>query len=362
MLTSVSPHMLSVLEHRFNHDLLIDHEDREVAKARWPALAGVLVNKELVDAFRIPERAAAAYKRRIQWAGTVSVLLALFCFVAGVCELSGAHWPERYAVWLGFLALASLAAAYLASRFCSWRRRWLVNRFIAERLRQWHFMRLLKGRNVACALGHGEERSNHGDDRHGELSVFMADLRNSAAARMAAFRDGTQEVEPLAARAEWPAGEQRAQVVDAYYTLRLRHQLDFATHKLSLDDRTFVGLSGQHLRSLTDGLAAFTLFASVVLVVASSFSTVGATWRIAAAILILALSGVAVRAWRDGLAVGEDIERYQDYRRRLELLLARWKAAANDDDRLETALNVEETVADELRRFLQAHQAAQFLF
>lgn len=138
MLTSVSSARFNVLERRFNHDPLVSQEDRGVATERWPALADVLINKELIDAFRFLERSAADCRRRVQWAGTVSVVLALSCFIAAVFELLGAHWPEQYAVWLGAFALVSLVAAYLASRFGTWRRRWLVNRFWAERLRTWH--------------------------------------------------------------------------------------------------------------------------------------------------------------------------------------------------------------------------------
>jgi hypothetical protein len=79
------------------------------------------------------------------------------------------------------------------------------------------------------------------------------------------------------------------------------------------------------------------------------------------AAVVLAIVGVAVRAWRDGLALGEDRERYQDMRHRLELAVERWDTS-KDEEQFQTAEEVEQVTLEELRGFLRSHARAQFLF
>jgi hypothetical protein len=77
---------------------------------------------------------------------------------------------------------------------------------------------------------------------------------------------------------------------------------------------------------------------------------------------MLAVTGVAIRVWRDGFSLDSERERYQEMHHELELLTDRWKTAANDDDRFRVAEEVERAALEELRSFIRAHEQAQFLF
>jgi hypothetical protein len=153
--------------------------------------------------------------------------------------------------------------------------------------------------------------------------------------------------------------EARLHLLQAYRILRLDHQLDFAVWKLSLDDKTFLGISSLGLVRLTDHLASTTLLIALALSVTRLFSPL--EWVPFAAVS-LAIMGVGVRAWRDGMALGEERERYQEMRHRLELIIARWEAATSDERRFHLAEEVEQLALEELRAFVRSHDRAQFLF
>jgi hypothetical protein len=290
-------------------------------------------------------------------------MLALLSFVGALSGLLGYRWAKEYMVALGISATASFDAAVLASRFCPWRRQWLLSRFATERLRQWYFQRLLDGAAVEEAVAGDDMRKKYLDDRSRELSFFIADLRSSVGARMANFQRGGSILDRANEPAQLPGQEDlRRQVLSAYYALRLRHQLDYATHKMSVDDQTFVGQSGEFLCVATDKIAAFTLVGSLLLALLSTSLFLVEARRLAAGTLLLALCGVAVRAWRDGLAIGKDQERYADYRCKLEHLSTRWDSVKCDSERLALAREVEDASSDELRSFLRTHESAQFLF
>ena len=74
------------------------------------------------------------------------------------------------------------------------------------------------------------------------------------------------------------------------------------------------------------------------------------------------MTGVAVRAWRDGMSLEPEREQYQEMLHELELLTARWENAIDDEQRFRIAEEVERAALEELRSFIRAHDRAQFLF
>jgi hypothetical protein len=153
--------------------------------------------------------------------------------------------------------------------------------------------------------------------------------------------------------------ETRSQLLEAYRVLRLDHQLEFAVWKLSTDDETFLGTSSLALVRLADQLAGTTLLIALALSATRLF--IPLEWVPFAAVS-LAIVGVSVRAWRDGMALGEERERYQEMRHRLELIVARWRAATSDERRFQVAEEVEQSALEELRSFIRFQDRAQFLF
>ena len=120
--------------------------------------------------------------------------------------------------------------------------------------------------------------------------------------------------------------ELRRECLDAYRALRVNHQFNYATYKLSVDDKTFAGLSGQLLVKACDLLAGLTLLCAMICAAVRLF--IPLEWAPYAGVS-LAIAGVAVRAWRDGLAISEDRDNYQEMQHSFEMLLSRWDASAN---------------------------------
>ena len=243
-------------------------------------------------------------------------------------------------------AVVSLILALLASRYGPFRRRWLKHRFVTEVLRQWHFRGLLDAESA--------------DQRNRDLSILLTNLAGSVGAKMDELAELRRDPLGRIPHARLPVDPNlRTQLLDAYRVLRLDHQRGFAMYKLSADEKTFAGLSLLALSNITNRLAGATLVLALACSLARLF--VPFAWAPIAGVS-LAVTGVAVRAWRDGLGLEQEKERYQEMLHELELLTARWEDAATEELRFRVAEEVEQAALEELRAFIRLHERAQFLF
>ena len=345
----------------FNHDLLIRKSDQDAAALRWPAIAHVLVNAELIRTFTRHEKRAKIQKRVVQFLGSAAVLMMLGALLGYVTALWVAPpGSDRHIPYLGVLseisALGALVLAVLASRYGPVRRRWLKNRFITEVLRQWHFRRLLDGEAVECSI---DAQAQSVTARDAALSKLIHDLAGNVGEKMDELSQFRRDsLGPIPHSRLPKAPQMRTQLLDAYRALRLDHQRDFAVYKLSAEDKTFACLSLGALSTLTEQLAGTTLVLALTCSVARLF--VEFAWSPMAAVS-LAMTGVAVRAWRDGFALEPERERYQEMVHELELLTARWENTVDDEQRFRIAEEVERAGLEELRSFIRSHERAQFL-
>lgn len=346
---------------RFNHDLLLEAADQERARRRWPAIHDLLINRPLIEHFAPHERAAARFKLALQLVGSAAVLLMLLALLGSAAHLwlESTSAPRAAALPAHALfeasALVGLVFALFASRWGPLRRRWLIHRFLTEVLRQWHFRRLLDTR----APGPASISASVLERRDRDLASFLDSIRGSVGQKMdRLIDDATDPLGAIPAPVVPADPVARSQLVEAYGELRLLHQLDFAVYKLSVDDRTFLGVSGRGLVVVTDQLAAVTLLLALGCSIAQMIRPEGV---LSFAAVALAISGVAIRSWRDGLSLGEERERYHELRHRMDLLHARWEAAADDGSRFALAGEVEQAGVEELRSFLRAHERAQFV-
>lgn len=338
----------------FNHDLLIDEADQQIARGRWPTIADFLIVPALIQRLEHHESAAKLNKQRVQYIGTAAVLLTAYALF-GVTIHFAQHsaWAVEWEWSFHAAALIGFALAILVSRWGPFRRRWLSNRFAAETLRQWHFRRLLDGIDTD-AVGARIER------RDADLQGFLHGLAGSVAQKMDRLIESADDPLPRIPEPKLPTDSRaRAELLEAYEQLRLAHQLDFAVYKLSPDDNTLLRIPNSLLVQLTQGAAGLTLLFALVFALLPLF---GIAEKLSWVAVMLAIGGVAVRAWRDGLLLGEERERYHEVRHRLELLHDRWHAAPNDEARFALGQELEQAALRELRQFLRQHEQAQFLF
>jgi hypothetical protein len=354
------------VERRFNHDLLRDDQDRAVVRARWPAIERLLVNEPLIAQFALHERRARWYKWAAHWVGTFAVVAMLASLASAALYLASGASSAGGAVhtWMELLGVAGVGLAVLASRWGPLRPRWLASRFFTEVLRQWHFRWLLH--RVPP-----EPTERDVELRDQEFLALVHGLSGSVGQKMDRLMEVATDPLPPIPEAKLPSGgPARKQLLEAYEQLRLKHQIDFAVYKLSSEDRTFALCSNRVLVLVTDAFAALTLIVALVCStlpllenVASARAVIeehAATLAIAS--VLCAILGVAVRAWRDGLSLGEERERYQEVLHRLELVQELWRSAPDDDARFALSRELEQAALRELRVFLREHERAQFLF
>jgi hypothetical protein len=354
-----------MLERTFNHDIRLSSADQQFAMQKWSLIAHVLINEDLIRLFSQHEKAATRFKKIVQWLGTSAVLLMLVALLSSVFTIWSSNQqnqitPNFISIVIELCSLVGILLALLASRYGPFRRRWMKHRFFTECLRRWHFCKVIKGDEIDSSIKNSTARKRYLEKRYLQFEAFVEEFRGTVGQKMDRFiesgDDPLNEI-PLATLPVTP-GVCR-ELLEVYYVLRLNHQLEYTVYKLSVEDRTFLRLSIDLLTRQTDYLAAATLFLAMGFSVVQLITSVA--WMPAGGVS-LAILGVAVRAWRDGFALNEEKERYQDIRHRLERLVARWNNAANDMERFKVAEDVESLAAEELRAFIRTHERAQFLF
>jgi hypothetical protein len=356
-----------MITRRFNHDIRLEDDDRAFAASHWSTVTHLLVNEPLITVFRGFDGDAKRDKRLIQWLGTASIVLMLVALCGAVIEVRDSGRPPSQSFLapstkgtIAISALFGLLASFAVSRYGPFRRRWLKNRFVTECLRIWHFRQMLDTQAIADSLQSDAKRYDYITHRDASFAAFLNDLDGTVGQKLDLLRDSGTD--PITSSFEVkvaanPAGLQ--QLFEAYSTLRIAHQLEFAVYKLSPDDSTFLGISLIALLSGANFLAASTLAVALVLTLA------GVLWPSALLPLlvsVLAIFGVAVRAWRDGLALKQEQEHYEDMKHRFETLKLRWLEAPDDSSRLRLSPDVEQAVLEELRSFLRIYEDARFVF
>lgn len=350
-----------IVPRRFNHDLLVADVDRAEAQRRWPNLAAVLIHEELVSAFSDADKCAGRYRNWVRAVGTGSVIVVMIALFGALAEsVSVGVWTRWPATVIELSSVAGIVGALAASRYGPWRRRWLMHRFVAESIRQWHFLQLLDSRVLDMLGGDDNESSRYTRRRQKDFQSYLYELRASAGQQMDRLREPSDaSYDPTSGLTRPANSAVLTEALDAYGVLRLNHQFDFALYKVSPDDRTMCYMPTRQARAVSDFLAWMTL---VLATVGSMITLFYPMPFLPPAIIGCLIAGVGVRAWRDGLAVADDDERYQEMRNKLGGLRARWSHARSDGARWEIAVAVEEVVLDELRAFLRAHERAQFIF
>jgi hypothetical protein len=134
-------HDASAEGHRYNDDLLVNPGDLERAQKAFPSVAHVLDHPALRDDFQRFDLPANAAKKRSRVAG-------LFAIGAGAVSLALAAATPVYRgsphIWVfgliaAFLGVVSILIGFGGVLYAGAKRRWLHNRVITERLRQFHF-------------------------------------------------------------------------------------------------------------------------------------------------------------------------------------------------------------------------------
>ncbi len=230
--------MLDIHKRIFNDDLLLNDGDVEVAKEVYPAVSEALDWPRLRHAFLQHERPANRAKTKSRRRGVCALLVAL----GGLCLAAAepASEPITVAVWatvivaaLGVLGVILGSSVLIGGR----KERWLHHRAAAERLRQLQFQVLVRR---ACQLAAADPAvvAHVMQERERVLDVLVHDLHPGVT------RPAETILGDLGGAECWLIGDHgppppqlRPEVLEelfhAYTKLRFRHQVDYATRKLS---------------------------------------------------------------------------------------------------------------------------------
>jgi membrane protein implicated in regulation of membrane protease activity len=383
-------------ERIFNDDLLANAGDHKVARELYPAVEHVLYHQELIDYFKkYNDRADLAKKTSRTWGkraialGATAIALAAIEIIVEITAPS--PWPLVLGAVAAICGVSSVAIGAFGVLFGSRKREWLHNRFMGERIRQFHFQSFiaqlpqiaasLEGDGHAAAKAKAEFESNRRklflqfknklernlDSQftsvvgpYGEADWWLHDSEQTIS--LASYR---RELEPLFA---------------AYRHLRIKHQLGFANFKLQSDHRIFSAMPVRQVEILENiskaGIAWLLLIhVSVLVIVLSAFgilvlgvplvSAIGDATSVisivfSVAIIVIAVVALSARAFQQGLQPEREIERYQQYRSAVQSILEQFDEADTPSQKIRVMRQMERLTFDEMRNFVRTYDRSSF--
>ncbi|TQF36706.1 hypothetical protein UNPF46_21365 [Bradyrhizobium sp. UNPF46] len=363
--------------YRYNSDLLADPADVTQARIRFPNLMHVLEHRELIDEFGNYDRPANQAKKDGRDWGVIAVMLGSIALMVAAAAPLLKDLPEDCARLLECLAaLCGVASVVLGIRGVLWSRakaKWLKNRLVTERLRQFHFQAMVfRWNELVASLSGKPAEDNYRKQREAWFATFKARIidgrepeftdlvSENPASGPWLFNEGT----PAAVADPGPAlGEQ---IFAAYRELRIEYQLGYANLKLG-EASGFLPTTIRAQIKFFSNMALFGIAALLIihLLIAGAFAIGGRSlepppWVNVVAIWI-AIAALAMRALEEGLQPARELERYRTYRADLHQILQRFNHASTIPERLETMREMEQLSFDEMVDFLKTHNEARYV-
>ena len=381
-----------VLEHRYNDDLLAEQEDREYARTIFPDLLHVLDHPALRGEFERYNVMSNKAKRWVHRLGLFAIALAAIALLSsaatpilnGILEIRDLDpWVvaqvktlKGVAVWFEIAGLIGAGIAIGGLWISKQKKQWLQCRLMTERLRVWHFQMLIhRGKDIeeSCNTADPQAIQNFEEKRakwftvfkhehEGKLDSILHNLIESPEASYIPLHDGLSPYSP--------ARPVLDRVFEAYKALRLKHQAEYAAHRLQKStDEPIWKPHKWPVNVLKSRLSTVTGTCILVALAVSAYIVFGhfAHWPAAennalpALILCLLVLNVAARSVQDGLAVREESQRLSDYAHEVGYLLTKFETSNDRDVKLQLMQDMERAAIEEMKDFLRAHFEARFI-
>lgn len=376
-------------DHVFNDDLLANSGDVEWVRQSSPQLAPVLDFPELREVFAKYDKLAIAARKQTQRWGLLSIGFGVAALLAAATEplWGGQAWLPRLVgtvtELVGLLgAIVGIGGLWLGPS----KRNWLLNRLMTERIRQWYFQFLVyRGDLVRRGFGTtGDDLANFLRTRQLLFGEFLAAHRGKLDSLLTGLTgvnyesEGQIVEESAAANHGYEADKELFnQVVSFYSRLRIRHQLQYAQHKLQASTdkpwRKFLSwppiVQEKFLTALGSACLSLAILISVGIIVGHSIGFVNPQLAIVTVLehsslnslaVGLAIVSVAVRTVEDGLGVKADVERYQHYANHMAQLSRSINQETSIRNRLKLMVECEQLCFEEMREFMVQHHKATF--
>jgi hypothetical protein len=383
-------------EHIFNDDLLANAGDHKAAHELYPTIEHVLHHQELIEHFKkYNDQANLAKKTSRTWGkwaivlGATAIVLAAVEIIVEITAVS--PWPLFIGAVAATCGVSSVAIGAFGVLLGSRKREWLHNRFVGERIRQFHFQSFiaLLPEIVASVDGHGDKAANAKAEFESSRRKLFLQFKNEFEHNL----DGqfTSVIGPYG-EADWwlhksertfsPANHERElePLFIAYRHLRIKHQLGYANFKLQSEDKIFSAMPVRQAEILENiskaGIAWLLLIhVSVLVIVLSAFgilvlgvplvSAIGDAASLisivfSVTIIVIAVVALSARAFQQGLQPEREIERYQQYRSAVQSILEQFDEADTSSQKIRVMRQMERVAFDEMRNFVRTHERSSF--
>jgi hypothetical protein len=173
--------------HKFNDDLLLENEDRNLANRKYPTIAHVLDHPELRQLFRQFDEPANRAKRRGRIAGFIAIGLGFVALALAALEYPAVHQTGEHsniaqvalAVTSALCGIAGVLVGSMGLLFARRKREWLRRRLMGELTRLFHFHTFLcRLPEISASLKDEKSKSEFGMERQTWLQTFKARYLN----------------------------------------------------------------------------------------------------------------------------------------------------------------------------------------
>ncbi len=356
-------------DYPFNDEFLFTEEDRKTARERFGKIYPALDHDELRTLFAPFDKDANDAKTASRWFGFSAVGCVTAAFL--VATAGEAFWgDDRFVLWVicGVSVVFSVGGILLGAfgvLFANRKEKWLVNRFLTERLRQFHFQFLIAFAPDIVEAAESGQWDAFNAKRANQLALFkkrVVERRLPIIDTLLTDYNHDAWLFPYSEPTLAP-GEAATQLFDAYQMLRIERQIRFAEYKLMKRRRSFSRFPRVQAAWLT-GIAMACVFGLVLLHVLIFVSV--RYWPapekyLSVAAVAAAILALAARTLEEGLRPGPEIERYRAYRSALKSIERRYNEGAAQSDKFKAMASLETLSYNEMVNFLKSNYEAHFV-
>ena len=358
----------------FNSDLLLSEKDRAAARDAFPAIYFALDNEAVREAFApVDARANAAKTRSRQW-GVFAVFMAMAALLLAGGEMLYHDLPKMQirliAALGGVLGIASVVIGLFGVMFKERKMRWLHDRLLTERIRQYHFRAFIEDAPaILGALDTDEEKAAYQKSRREDFIAFLKrttpDLETDLSAIV--HSDGHGDTLPSPVPPEIAGGDHQHldEYFSAYRRLRFERQIEYCNYILRDKAGFWKQAPVRQLRVL--GGVALACVLGILILHALVFlgALANIAWMKGPFVHVLAIWAAIIaltaKAFEEGFQPEREIERMRHYRYSLKRLLDRFDAARDPTEKLKAMADLERLSQEEMAMFLKGNFEAEFV-
>jgi hypothetical protein len=359
--------------HKFNDDLLANDGDRRLAESSYPGLIHILDHPDLQQLFACYDTPANLAKKRSRRAGLLAIVLGTLALLGTSAE----PLSDDLGVPSTILGMASAVAGILSVAiglsgvlYANSKRRWLCQRLMTERLRQFHFQTFVRRLpDIVASRGKSGDVERYEKERCKWFDAFKARYTGHLDSEFTRIIDEDRasdmwlhELPPDPTVLQAALQADLTEVFAAYKALRINHQLQYANYKLRADGRLLSASSRMQEAILSQAafvcvLALFAIHLWIAITLSVPWlkafdAVVHNPWGHVVAIWC-AIFALAIRAVEEGLGVRDETERYRDYRSSVDAIRKRFEQATDPAKKLRIMEEMERLSYEEMCSFLR---------